>query len=375
MKTLPYKILIASSLLTVATANVIAPTAAFAREVGQVANENAENPDFAANNDAMKATLEKAGLFAQAMNEYSHMLIHNPDVNFEGIEIHGHTELPGKIKQDQVNARENAKYWDTKLKRTLLDNLNNITTYDLTFQNYYDDLVEAANMGDKDLLKEGITDLQEDIQKNKQAATKLIKELKTFKQHVGDDSRTFKANKDTLHMVLNSQTEGLDDDEKRLQTVLDKINHFKRVETAGIIVVSIPTIPTMIAGSTMLIVSGKQLKELEPLLIQLRQTVDYKKTLNRVVTVAYNNVDEMHKAISDAVDALEYMSTQWDDLDSQYAGVLKFIDKASTKDPTKSLNLLVKQLKNAKDSWATLHKDAATLKEGIKELKLEPVQQ
>lgn len=375
MKTLPYKILIASSLLTVATTNMIAPTAAFAMEEGQVANEKDENPDFAANNDTMKATLDNAAKFAQAMNEYSHMLIHNPDVNFEGINIQGHTELPGKIKQDQVNARDHAKYWDTKLKRTLLDTLNNITTYDLAFQNYYDDLVEAANMGDKDLLKEGITDLQEDIQKNKQDATKLIEELKTFKQHVGDDSRTFKANKDTLHTVLNSQTEGLDDDEKRLQDVLDKITHFKHVETAGIIVVSIPTIPTMIAGSTMLIVAGKQLKELEPLLLQLRQTVDYKKTLNRVVTVAYNNVDEMYKAISDAVDALEYMSTQWDDLDSQYASVLKFIDKASTKDPTKSLNLLVKQLKNAKDSWTTLHKDASTLKKGIAELKLEPVQQ
>lgn len=375
MKKLPYKVLIASSLLAAVTVNCIAPTAAFASEVGQVEKEKGEQSDLAANETNMTKTLEKAAIFAKSMNEYSHMLIHNPDVNFEGIDIHGHSELPGEIKQNQVNAREHAVYWDTKLKRTLLDTLNNITTYDITFQNYYDTLIEAVNTEDKDILKEGIMDLQDDIKKNKQDADKLIEELKTFKQQVGNDSRVFKSNKDTLHTVLKSQTEGLDDDEKRLQDVLEKVNQFKRMETAGIIIVSIPTFPTIIAGGTMLIVSGKQLKELEPLLQQLRQTVDYKTTLDRVVTVAYDSVDQMHKTISAAVDTLEYMSTQWNDLDSQYTGVLKSIDAASEKVMANKFAFLKPKLNEAKQNWATLHKDATILKEGIKELKLEPVQQ
>ncbi|MDA2638839.1 HBL/NHE enterotoxin family protein [Bacillus cereus] len=373
MKKLPYKVLIASSLLTVATANIVAPTAAFASEIGKVEKEKEENSELAANETKMTETLEKAGVFAKSMNEYSHMLIHNPNVNFEGIEIHGHADLPASITKDQVNARKNAVYWDNQVKRTLLDTLNNITTYDITFQNYYDTLIEAVDTGDTDVLKEGIIDLQDDIKKNQQAAAKLIDELTTFKEKVGTDARSFKANKDMLHTVLTNQTTGIDDDEKRLQDVLDKVNHFKRVQTAGIVTVSIPGI-SMIAGGIMLIVSITQLKQLEPLLEQLRQTVDYKKTLNRVVTVAYNSVDEMHKAISDAVDALEYMSTQWHDLDSQYSGVLKSIDAASGKVTANKFAFLKPKLNEAKDNWATLHKDAATLKEGIKELKLEPTQ-
>ncbi|MBH0340633.1 hemolysin [Bacillus thuringiensis] len=378
MKILPYKILIVSSLLTVGSANMIAPTAAFASEVGQIAIENAENSDFAANKGVMKETLEKAGKFAQAMNEYSHLLIHNPDVNFEGIEINGHTDLPDKIKQNQVNAREHANYWDTDLKRTLLDTLNNITIYDRTFQNYYDTLIEAIDTEDIDVLKEGITDLQEDIQKNKQVAIKLIEELKTFKQEVGKDSRVFKENKDTLHTVLGSQTGGLDEDERLLQELLKQIKQYKLIQTAGIIGVSSIILfpgPNVAVGGILLIVSTAQLKQLEVLLEPLRQTVDYKKALNRVVTVASNSVDEMHNAISGAVDALEYMHTQWNDLDSQYAGVLKSIDAASEKVTTNKFTFLKPKLKTAKESWDTLHKDADTIKEGIKELKLEPIQQ
>lgn len=35
------------------------------------------------------------------MNAYSYMLIKNPDVNFEGINIKDYKDLPGEILQDQ----------------------------------------------------------------------------------------------------------------------------------------------------------------------------------------------------------------------------------------------------------------------------------
>ena len=45
--------------------------------------------------------MQDAGLFAKAMNEYSYLLINNPDVSFEGITINGNADLPSKIVQDQ----------------------------------------------------------------------------------------------------------------------------------------------------------------------------------------------------------------------------------------------------------------------------------
>ncbi|PEK73166.1 hemolysin, partial [Bacillus thuringiensis] len=102
----------------------------------------------------------------------------------------------------------------------------------------------------------------------------------------------------------------IDEDEKRLNDVLEQIRHFKQVESDGIITVSVPSIPTWIAGGVMIGVARNNLSTLEPLLAQLRQTVDYKITLNRVVGVAYNNITEMQNAIGSAINALTYMSAQ-----------------------------------------------------------------
>ncbi len=37
-------------------------------------------------------------------------------MNFEGITINGYVDLPGRIVQDQKNARAHAVTWDTKVK-------------------------------------------------------------------------------------------------------------------------------------------------------------------------------------------------------------------------------------------------------------------
>ena len=95
-------------------------------------------------------------------------------------------------------------------------------------------------------------------------------------------------------------------------------------------ILGLPIIGGIIVG-----VARDNLGKLEPLLAELRQTVDYKVTLNRVVGVAYSNINEMHKALDDAINALTYMSTQWHDLDSQYSGVLGHIENAQKADQNK----------------------------------------
>ncbi|HDR6765557.1 TPA: hemolysin, partial [Bacillus thuringiensis] len=181
---------------------------------------------------------------------------------------------------------------------------------------------------------------------------------------IGEDVRAFGGHKDILQSILKNQASGIDEDEKRLNDVLEQVRHFKQVESDGIITVSVPSIPTWIAGGVMIGVARNNLSTLEPLLAQLRQTVDYKITLNRVVGVAYNNIAEMQNAIGSAINALTYMSAQWHDLDSQYSGVLNHIDKASQKADQNKFKFLKPNLNAAKDSWKTLRADAFTLKEG-----------
>ncbi|MFJ8415490.1 hemolysin BL binding component B [Bacillus paramycoides] len=370
IKTIPYKLIVASALLTMTATSVVSPVATYASEIEQTNNGDTA---LSANEARMKETLQKAGLFAKSMNAYSYMLIKNPDVNFEGITINGYVDLPGRIVQDQRNARAHAVTWDTKVKKQLLDTLTGIIEYDTTFDNYYDTMVDAINTGDGDTLKEGITDLRGEIQQNQKYAQQLIEELTKLRDSIGQDVRAFGSNKDLLQSILKNQGVDVEADQKRLDEVLGSVNYYKQLESDGFNVMKGAILGLPIIGGIIVSVARDNLGKLEPLLAQLRQTVDYKVTLNRVVGVAYNNISEMHKALDDAITALTYMSTQWHDLDSQYSGVLGHIETASQKADQNKYKFLKPNLNAAKDSWKTLRTDAVTLKEGIKELKVESV--
>ncbi|PEC07858.1 hemolysin [Bacillus toyonensis] len=370
MKNIPYKLIVASALLTMTATSVVSPVATFAGEIEQTNNGDTA---LSANEARMKETLQKAGLFAKSMNAYSYMLIKNPDVNFEGITINGYVDLPGRIVQDQKNARAHAVTWDTKVKKQLLDTLTGIVEYDTTFDNYYETLVEAINTGDGETLKEGITDLRGEIQQNQKYAQQLIEELTKLRDSIGQDVRAFGGNKALLQSILKNQGADVDADQKRLEEVLGSVNYYKQLESDGFNVMKGAILGLPIIGGIIVGVARDNLGKLEPLLAELRQTVDYKVTLNRVVGVAYSNINEMHKALDDAINALTYMSTQWHDLDSQYSGVLGHIENAAQKADQNKFKFLKPNLNAAKDSWKTLRTDAVTLKEGIKELKVETV--
>ena len=370
MKKLPYKILAVSTFLTMTTTYAVTPVATFASEIEQT---NTGDMSLSANEEKMKTALQDAGVFAKSMNDYSCLLINNPDVNFEGIIINGYADLPIKIVQDQKNAREHAVKWDTQIKGQLLDTLTGIIEYDTKFDNHYGTLVEAIHTGNGDILKKGITDLRGEIQQNEEYAQKLIQELTKLKDDIGQDVRAFGSDKDLLQSILKNQGAAVEDDQKRLNEVLGQVNYQKDIESKGLTMVKIPFFPVMISGGIMIGDARSKLGWLEPELAKLRQTVDYKLTLNRVVGVAFNNIDQMHSAIDNALKSLTFMYDQWSDLDRQYGSVLQFIDKASEKADQNKFKFLLPNLKAAKDSWKTVRTDAFTLKEGIKELKMQPV--
>ncbi|MGG3523468.1 HBL/NHE enterotoxin family protein [Bacillus pseudomycoides] len=370
MKKIPYKLLAVSTFLTITTTYAVTPVATFASEIEQT---NTGDMSLSANEEKMKKALQDAGVFAKSMNDYSCLLINNPDVNFEGIIINGYADLPIKIVQDQKNARAHAVIWDTQIKGQLLDTLTGIIEYDTKFDNHYGTLVEAIHTGNGDTLKKGITDLRGEIQQNEEYAQKLIQELTKLKDDIGQDVRAFGSDKDLLQSILKNQGAAVEDDQKRLNEVLGQVNYQKDIESKGLTMVKIPFFPVMISGGIMIGDARSKLGWLEPELAKLRQTVDYKLTLNRVVGVAFNNIDQMHSAIDNALKSLTFMYDQWSDLDRQYGSVLQFIDKASEKADQNKFKFLLPNLNAAKDSWKTVRTDAFTLKEGIKELKMQPV--
>lgn len=107
-----------------------------------------------------------------------------PDVNFKGIDLgEQNVDLTKNVQINQKQARENAKQWNSTLKKYLLDTLGNICTYDA--------------------LKSGIRDLQEN-KKNQQKAATFIQELITFRSAIEKDNQSFYQNKERLHTILSS---------------------------------------------------------------------------------------------------------------------------------------------------------------------------
>ncbi|PGA91458.1 HBL/NHE enterotoxin family protein [Bacillus toyonensis] len=223
------------------------------------------------------------------------------------------------------------------------------------------------------LLKEGIEDLQTDVKTNKQYAVSLIQALTELRKDVSNDGRVFQDHQKILSSILSSKTTGLEADEAHMKEIMEILSHFRQVESDGYKVVCWPAIGTWIAGGIMIATAKINLAQFQPAFEALNQTIDQKKTVNRIVFTASQNVSEMTNAINDAVKSLQYMVDQWNDLDSQYAGVLQSIEKADEKATANRFAFLKPMLDTAKDSWKTLKTDADTLKEGLKELKIEPV--
>ncbi|PGT50510.1 hemolysin [Bacillus cereus] len=374
LKKLPYRAMALSTILAISATTIASPATTFASGIEQ---SHTENKELSSNTDKMQQTLAKASAFAQSMNLYSYMLNKNPDVDFAGLDpnkdLAGHVDLPNQLLQGQQKAREHASTWDTKIKRQLIDTLTGIIKFNTTFQEYYQYLVNAINKGDKETLKEGIKDLQTDVKTNKQYAFSLIQALTALKTDISSDGRVFQRHQTILSSILSSKTTGIEADEARLKEVMESIRHFRQVESDGYTVVMWPAIGTWISGSIMIATSKINLARLNPAFEALNQTIDHKRAVNRLVFITSQNIDEMANAINDAVKSLQYMVDQWNDLDSQYAGVLQSIAKADEKATADRFTFLKPMLDTAKDSWKTLKTDADTLKEGLKELKIEPV--
>ncbi|PEP95266.1 HBL/NHE enterotoxin family protein [Bacillus toyonensis] len=375
LKKIPYRAMALSTILAISATTIASPATTFAIGIEQ---SNTENKELSGNTDKMKQTLVKAGAFAQAMNLYSYMLLKNPDVNFAGLDpntdLAGHGDLPGKLLESQRQARAHASTWDKTVKRQLLDTLTGIITFDTTFQAYYQTLVDSVDKGDKETLKEGIKDLQRDVQKNKKCAVSLLDALKDLKTAIDEDNRSFQEHQTTLSSILKGKTAdtGIEADEANLKKIMEDINYYRKYQMDLSPLSILQWIISPIGAGVSVAVAKTHLDKLRPAFEELNKMIDQKRTVNRIVFTAAQNVNELANAIDGATQSLQYMVDQWNDLDSQYDGVLDSIETADAKIQEDRFKFLKPTLKTAKDNWNALKTDADTLKEGLKELKIEP---
>ncbi|AXR17846.1 MULTISPECIES: HBL/NHE enterotoxin family protein [unclassified Bacillus (in: firmicutes)] len=377
MKKISYKVIVVSTLFGVLSSSTLVPISTFASEISQPIKEGNVQSELAIKGPRLKETLEKASIFANKMNAYSLLLAKTPDINIEEASLFNDKELLNKLKNSQTTARQNALYWDNTVKVLLLNNFENIINYDTQFNSYYDVLKNAVKEGDNDVLKEGLEDLQEEIQHNKTFAQNLITELQKLRELISNDVREFGQNKESLRNHLVSLNPEIIKDEKSLEELIAKINDIKFEEIKGNVIEESSSIAG--AGGFFAWVTGKIWRTVAENEVDKKNddqnNLDIKikrsKNLSDSITIASNSLEGMQKSLEDAIDQLQYMKTQWDDLDAQYHNIIRTVDKTSNKASSNKLAFILPLLNTAKDQWNTLKIEAQVLKEGVKELKIE----
>lgn len=368
MKKIPHKILITATVLTFTTVNLVIPTATFASEM----DNKQTSPDILFEDKKWEDTLRKSGDFAQIMNQYSYVLLRNPMVTFEGVDMKEKPTLPSTIKQHQENAIEHANTWDSKVKKEFLSVLDGTLEFSDTFKDYYTGFAKVLEEKDTDGVVEYLTEFQIHIKENSEKAKRLIGTLRQFKYDISTDYREFEQDKSDLHTILTTKTKGLEEDERNLQELLSKQNKVGFQDTiVKIALGGTMASPFGIVLIPYLLTTKNKKKELESIIGQLQGTIDLEKSINRIVAIAYDSLEEMSLALDPAISTLETMATEWDDLDNKYEGIVKDLQNADQKVKDQKFTFLQKTLDGANNKWQQIAHTASVIKQGVKEFKVE----
>ncbi|MEM5611189.1 hypothetical protein AAHB63_15350 [Bacillus thuringiensis] len=120
-----------------------------------------------------------------------------------------------------------------------------------------------------------------------------------------------------------------------------------------------------------LLTTKNKKKELESIIGQLQGTIDLEKSINRIVSIAYDSLEEMSLALDPAISTLETMATEWDDLDNKYEGIVKDLQNADQKVKDQKFTFLQKTLDGANNKWQQIAHTVSVIKQGVKEFKVE----
>ncbi|QEL88299.1 enterotoxin (plasmid) [Bacillus mycoides] len=364
-----YKKVILSTIITGIAASNVIPLHTFAAEQtvqNSVSQQQEDSTSYSLGPDKYKEIMEKMGASILTIDSYALTIINQQLTDLSKISsING--DLQANMIQHQNDAQTNAIYWFDDLKPHMMKTNQNIVSYNDTFQASYNQLLAALDQKDTVTFKNELDKLYNNILKDSQEVDGLLEKLKTFRNKMAEDTRSFKADSDQLISILESTNAGI----PLLQQQIDNYNNTIKEnydKRGGYIALSVFMPPV---GIPLIVTADKNIASAQQEIEQLKSRISGAEAELVILTDAKNKTEHMTATIDTAIDALQNISNQWHTIGSKYNSLLKNVDNIN---PDR-LALLKTDLKIAKDSWQDLKNYADKLYEGAKIVQNGPIVQ
>lgn len=364
-----YKKVILSTIITGIAASNVIPLHTFAAEQtvqNSVSQQQEDSKSYSLGPDKYKEVMEKMGASILTIDSYALTIINQQLTDLSKISsING--DLQANMIQHQNDAQTNAIYWFDDLKPHMMKTNQNIVSYNDTFQASYNQLLAALDQKDTVTFKNELEKLYNNILKDSQEVDGLLEKLKTFRNKMVEDTRSFKADSNQLISILESTNAGIPLLQQQINNYNNTIkeNYDKR---GGYIALSVFMPPV---GIPLIVTADKNIASAQQEIEQLKSRISGAEAELVILTDAKNKTEHMTATIDTAIDALQNISNQWHTIGSKYNSLLKNVDKIN---PDR-IALLKIDLKIAKDSWQDLKSYADKLYEGAKVIQNGPIVQ
>ncbi|MBJ8026947.1 HBL/NHE enterotoxin family protein [Bacillus cereus group sp. N21] len=355
-----YKKVILSTIITGMAASNVIPLHTFAAEQAVQNSVSQQQEDSKSDDlgpDKYKEVMEKMGASILTMDSYAQTIRNQEQTDLSKISsINGN--LQANMIKHQKDAQRNATYWLDNLKPDIMKTNQNSVSYNDTFQASYDQLLAALDQKDTVAFKNELEKLYNSILKNSQEVDGLLEKLKTFRNTMAEDTRSFKDDSNQLKSILESTNAGIPLLQQQISNYnnIIKENYDKR---GGYIAAAVLMPPV---GIPLIVTADKNIASAQQEIEQLKSRISGAEAELVILTDAKNKTEHMTATIDTAITALQNISNQWHTIESKYDSLLKNVDKIN---PDR-LALLKIDLKIAKDSWQDLKNYADKLYEGAK---------
>ncbi|PFC74920.1 enterotoxin [Bacillus cereus] len=358
-KKLYKKVILSTIIIGMAASNVI-PLHTFAAEQtvqNSMSRQQEDIKSYSLGPGKYKEVMEKMGASILTMDSYAQTIRNQEQTDLSKISsINGN--LQENMIQHQKDAQRNATYWLDNLKPEIMKTNQNSVNYNDTFQVSYDQLLVALDQKDTVVFKNELEKLYNSILKNSQEVDGLLEKLKTFRNTMAEDTRSFKDDSNQLKSILESTNAGI----PLLQQQIDNFNNIIKENNdkrGGYIALSVFMPPV---GIPLIVTADKNIASAQQEIEQLKSRISGAEAELVILTDAKNKTEHMTETIDTAIDALQNISNQWHTIGAKYNSLLKNIDKIN---PDR-LAIIKADLKIAKDSWQDLKNYADKLYEGAK---------
>ncbi|CAI8840914.1 non-hemolytic enterotoxin B/C [Bacillus sp. IT-79MI2] len=259
----------------------------------------------------------------------------------------------------QKEAKTNATYWLDEMKPQIMKTDQNIVEFNGTVQSYYSSLIAAVDQKNREKLKSDLEKLYNIILTNQSEVDKLLENLKTFRNRMAEDTKSFKGDANQLTAILASTNAGIPLLQQQINTYNDSIKKSNDMVIAGSVLCA--ALITCLAGGPMIAVAKKDIANAEREIENLKARISGAQAEVAILTDVKNKTINMTETIDAAITSLQNISNQWYTIGAKYNNLLQNVKSISPEEFT----FIKEDLNTARDSWQDvenytekLHEDA-----------------